>query len=65
MDTEQKIKAAFIKAASTGSEYSYHCFREGYLALLNELEFGGYNTTPQDMLMHKVYRLPEGVTKCY
>ena len=66
MTTEAKIREAFEKVKPLTENLSqFMCFRAGYLSLLNELEFGGYNTTPQDMLMHKVYRLPEGVTKCY
>lgn len=71
MTTEKKIREAFEKYASRFDTFgdkwqdmgADQYFIAGYLALLNELEFCGYNNTPQEMLMHKVYRLPEGIEK--
>ena len=41
----------------TGYDGGYKCFSNGYLALLNSLEFVGENK------VEKLYRLPDGVTK--
>lgn len=57
--TEQKIREEFNKVQELlkPTQANYATFREGYLALLNSLEYVGENK------VEKLYRLPEGITK--